>query len=94
MTKDLKIDPEILEYYMESERKSAAREERNKIRQPKIDKLIGDLYGQLTMKQWDNGKLHGSELAIWAKLCKNPLVIKFNYGTKEEFIEFADKHFE
>jgi len=92
MTK-LKIDPEILEYYLESERKAAAREERNKILQPKIDKLIGDLYGQLTMKQLNNGKLYDSEALICQKLCKSPVVKKFLYGTKQEFIEFANKHF-
>ena len=88
-----KIDPEILQYYLESERKLAARAERNRIRQPKIDKLVGDLYGHLTMKQWDNGKLCDSEALIWAGLCKTLAVKKSLYGTKQEFIDFANEHF-
>ena len=94
MTKDLKINPEILAYYMESERKAAKQDAKNEMLQPQIDKLICQLYARLFDKQSNNGKLFDEERQLYSLLQKCPQIKKFLHGTPEEFIEFANKNWE
>jgi len=89
--KAIKIDPELLQACIESERKQAAWEERDKAFRIKIDDRVGDLYMTLTLAA--HGR-HATELElkIWELLCKHDSVKKFLHGTPEEFVEFSHKH--